>query len=476
MKISLNGKDVLALIDSGSTDNFIHPRVVKMCSLKSTNCCKTIMMATKDLEAQINGFCVTTIIVNKQTYPRIKMHIFPNLCADVILGQNWQALPKSVTFKYGGSKPEVKVCNLMALNVSPPPLFSYLSPNVKPIASKSRKYSEEDKAFIKEETDRLLREGIIEHNNSPWRAQVVVTKNYRQKKRLVIDYSLTINKFTNLDAYPLPKIDEMTNQIAQYRVFSTIDLKSAYHQVPLREEDKKFTAFEANGCLYQFRRMPFGVTNGVATFQRIMNDFITSEGLLDTFAYLDNVTICGKNQAHHDYNLERFLKAAKSRNLTYNPQKCVFSTKTLNILGNVVSEGEIRPDPDRMKALYDLPPPRTKKELKRILGLFSYYSQWINNFSAKIRPLISNIDYPLNCEALDAFNLLKRDIANATLRSIDESLPFLVETDASDYAIAATLSQQGRPVAFFSRTLNRSELKHSTIEKEAAAIIEAVRK
>ena len=95
---------------------------------------------------------------------------------------------------------------------------------------------------------------------------------------------------------------------------------------------------------------------------------------------------------------------------------------------------------------------------------------------AKICPLISNIDYPLNCEALDAFNLLKRDIANATFRSINESLPFLVETDASDYAIAATLSQQGRPVTFFSRTLNRSELKHSTIEKEAAAIIEAVRK
>ena len=93
-----------------------------------------------------------------------------------------------------------------------------------------------------------------------------------------------------------------------------------------------------------------------------MNDFITSEGLLDTFAYLDNVTICGKNQAHYDYNLERFLKAAKSRNLT----------RTLNIVGNVVSEGEIGSDPNRMKALYDLPPPRTKKELKQILGLFSF--------------------------------------------------------------------------------------------------------
>ena len=147
------------------------------------------------------------------------MHIFPNLCADVILGQNWQAL-----FKYGGSKPEVKVCNLMALNVSPPPLFSYLSPNINPIASKSRKYSEEDKAFIKEETDRLLREGIIEHSTHLGELKCCDQK-LSSKKRLLIDYSLTINKFTNLDAYPLPKIDEMNNQIAQYRVFSTIDLK-----------------------------------------------------------------------------------------------------------------------------------------------------------------------------------------------------------------------------------------------------------
>ena len=130
-KIRLNRNDVLAFIDFESTNNLIHFRVVKMCSLKSTDCCKTIMMDTKSLEAQLSGFCVTTIIVNKETYPRIKLHIFPNLCADAIL-----------------------------LN-------------------------------------------------------------------------------------------------------STIDLKSVYHQVPLHGEDKKFTAFEANGCLYQFRRMLFGVTNGL---------------------------------------------------------------------------------------------------------------------------------------------------------------------------------------------------------------------
>ena len=94
---------------------------------------------------------------------------------------------------------------------------------------------------------------------------------------------------------PCLTFEEIMNKIAQYCVFSTVDLKSAYHQVPIRDQDKKYTAFEANNCLYQFCRIPFGKTNGVAAFQRIMNDFINDEGLRDTFAYLDDVSVCGKN-------------------------------------------------------------------------------------------------------------------------------------------------------------------------------------
>ena len=128
---------------------------------------------------------------------------------------------------------------------------------------------------------------------------------------MVIDYSQTINKCTQLDAYPLPRIDETVRKIAQYRVFSTIDLKSAYHQVPIKWSERQYTAFEANMSLYQFCRVPFAVTNGVAAFQRTMDTFISNESLNDTFAYLDDITICGRDQAHHDRNLERFLAAAK---------------------------------------------------------------------------------------------------------------------------------------------------------------------
>jgi len=138
---------------------------------------------------------------------------------------------------------------------------------------------------------------------------VVVAKE--KKRRLVIDYSETINKFTQLDAYPLPRIDDHVNKIAQYKVFSKIDLKSAYHQVPLNQQDKKFTAFEANGALYQFTRMPFGVTNGVSSFQRIMDNLVTEENLEGAFPFMDDVTICGNDQEEHDVNLKSFLEAAQ---------------------------------------------------------------------------------------------------------------------------------------------------------------------
>ena len=275
---------------------------------------------------------------------------------------------------------------MTTLDVTPPPLFRHLLEECKPIVSKSRKYSRENQ-FIKNETNRLLAEGIIEPSDSSWRAQVVVTRSERHKKRLVVDYSQTINKFTSLDAYPLPNNEETVNKIAQYGVFSTIDLKSAYHQLQIPDQDKKYTSFEANNRLYQFCRIPFGVTNGVAAFQRIMNDLINDKGLRDTFAYLDDVTVCGKDQTHHDENLKRFLNAEKQKNLVYNEQKCLFSIRTLSILGNVVSEGLIKPDPERLKPLRDLPPPKDVKSQKRLVGLFSYYSKWIKNFFEKIRPL-----------------------------------------------------------------------------------------
>ncbi|VDI81091.1 Hypothetical predicted protein [Mytilus galloprovincialis] len=178
----------------------------------------------------------------------------------------------------------------------------------------------------------------------------------------------------------------MVSDIAKYKVYSTLDLRSAYHQIPLREHEKKYTAFEANGSLYQFRRVPFGVTNGVACFQRVIDRLVAENKLEAVFVYIDNITIGGMDQTEHDENLRRFLDVADKHQLTFNEDKCVFSVESVDLLGYTISQGVLRPDPDRMKPLRELPVPHSPKSVKRAMGMFSYYSQWIPRFSDKIKP------------------------------------------------------------------------------------------
>ncbi|XP_066963203.1 uncharacterized protein [Macrobrachium rosenbergii] len=241
-----------------------HPR--KKCPAKEVNCRKcnklghfakvclrTISMAASHYVSPISGSCNVDIVVNGREYSSVKFLVLPGLCADVILGIPFLNKHSSVTVSYGGTRPKLELSALATLSITPPRVFRNLSPDCHPIAVKSRRYSASDAEFIGTEIDRLLEEGVIEHSTSPWRAQVVVVHN-RNKRRMVVDYSETINKFTYLDAYPLPNIDDLVNEIAKYKVFSSVDLKSAYHLVPLPEEDRPYTAFEADSGLYQFTR------------------------------------------------------------------------------------------------------------------------------------------------------------------------------------------------------------------------------
>ena len=182
----------------------------------------------------------------------------------------------------------------------------------------------------------------------------------------------------------MPRINDTVNEITLYRIFSTIDLQSAYHQIPLKDEDKPYTACKAKGGLYQFTQLPFGVSNGVACFQREMMRLVHDNHLTAVIPYLDNITICAKDQADHDTNLDLFMEAAWKTNLKFNNSKTVTSTWRLPILGYVIEEGTIRPDPDCLQPLLELPLPQNIRSLNRCLGLFSYYSQWVPNFSDKI--------------------------------------------------------------------------------------------
>ena len=148
-----------------------------------------------------------------------------------------------------------------------------------------------------------------------------------------MDYSQTVNRYTEVDAYPVSRIDDMINQLAQHKYFSKYDLKSAYHQVPLIPYDEKFTAFEVNGKLYQFKRIPFGICNAVGAFERIIMKILGEDNLRNTYPYLDDVTITGNTLEELEENSRQFEEACKKRNMTLNEDKTIRGVDRLNILG-----------------------------------------------------------------------------------------------------------------------------------------------
>lgn len=150
-----------------------------------------------------------------------------------------------------------------------------------------------------------------------------------------------------LDTYPLPRINEKGSEIAKYSVYSTLNLRSTYHQVVIKPEDRPYIAFKVNGRLFQFWRLPFRVTNGVASFHRIIDRIISIEKLEGTFAYIDNVRVYGLNHSNHNSILKRFMAAVK-HNLTLNNDKCSFCVNTINLIGYTVSKCSMTLDPEQL--------------------------------------------------------------------------------------------------------------------------------
>ena len=193
-----------------------------------------------------------------------------------------------------------------------PRLFEFLTSDCTPIATPRRSYPRHQFNFMKAECGRLKNNNKIRKSNSPWRAQAVVVSNSDGEDRMVVDYSGTINKYTRLDSYPLPKIDNIVNEVAKFKYISKLDLKSAYHQVKLHPDDIPYTAFQVGNELYEWLVMPFGITNAVPIFQRISNDFVDKNNLQGyVFPYLDDWAVGGNTPEEHDYYLNKTLAAAK---------------------------------------------------------------------------------------------------------------------------------------------------------------------
>ena len=378
---TVDGVRANALIDTASTLSHINKTFALKHNFKYCEELSVVGLAVTENCSQSKGFYMSNICMQNRSYPSIKLLALSDLLTDVILGQDFLKLHSLVQINFGGPQPPLSISALDCLKTDVVPrLFQNLTKECKPIITKSRKHSLTNGKFIAETIKNDLRNGVIEPSTSFRRAQVLVTTGENYRKRMCIDYSETVNQLTLLDGYRLPNMQNLVNKVAQYSHFSTLDLKSAYQQVKIPEEDRPYKTFEANGKqLYHNRRLSFGLTNAVPWFQHIIDDIIERNNCEATTAYLDNITVCGKTKEEHDANLQRFLDSAAARNLTFNKNKCIYSSDCISLLDYQICNGTLRPDPERVKSLLNMPMPTTKRELRRRIGLFAYYARWLTN-------------------------------------------------------------------------------------------------
>ena len=339
------------------------------------------------------------------------------------------------------------------------------------------------KEEVKNQIDQLLSLGIIQASESPWSSAVVTVRKKDGGVRICVDYR-GVNGVTAPDPYQMPFIEDILDTLSTAKFLSKIDLNKGFHQIPIRQVDMEKTAFCTPWGKFQFTRMPFGLRNGPAVFQRLM-DKLLHEDLEFTRVYIDDIVVFSTSWDQHCRHLARVFERLKHAGLTINVKKCQWGQRKCEFLGHLVGEGKVSPSECKILALRDYQQPVTKKGVRQFLGLAGYYRKYIQDYASHSVALTdatrkSAPDRLLWCDSmLCEFNYLKSvlcDVPSLTLPTVQDE--FLLLTDASGRGVGAILSviRGGAefPVAYYSRKLKPREQKYSATELEGLAVISAV--
>ncbi len=339
--------------------------------------------------------------------------------------------------------------------------------------------SEQENEALKDYIEENLKKGFIRESESPAGYPVLFQKKKDGSLRLCVDYK-KLNAVTVRNSYPLPLITDIIEHVKGANYFTKLDLRSAYNLIRIREGDEYKTAFRTKYGHYEYLVMPFGLTNAPATFQSFINSVLRQYLEKFVILYLDDILIYSKTLEEHIQHVRTVLKTLLDNNLYAKPKKCEFHKPKVEFLGHVISGNGIATDPNKIKSVEEWPTPKSVKDVQRFLGLCNYYRRFVENFAFIARPLHNltkkNVKFIWSKDCEKAFQeLKKRLITSPILMHPDTQKPFIVECDASNFAIGAILSQKDdegklHPVAYYSRSLNNAELNYSITEKELLAI------
>ena len=307
---------------------------------------------------------------------------------------------------------------------------------------------------------------------TPWVSQLAVTQKKSGELRLCLD-PRELNKSLMREHYTLPVLEETLHELGESRVFSKADLSSGYWHIQLDEESSLMTTFQTCYGRYRWLRLPFGTCVSSEIFQKKLHEAL--QGLQGIACIADDVIIHGKTITDHDKNLDAFLSRCRSKGIQLNKNKLELRLSEITFMGHRVTQDGLQPDPEKVRSITCMPPPQNLEELRRFLGMANYLGKFIPNLTAVTEPLRNltkdRVPYVWSETQNTAFNTVKHLITTApVLAFYDPKKELILENDACEYGIGSAILQEGRPIAYASRSLSPSETNYAQIEKEMLAL------
>ena len=328
---------------------------------------------------------------------------------------------------------------------------------------------------------------MISPSSSPWASPVVLVRKKDGSHRFCVDYR-NLNAVTKRDRYPLPRVDDLLDQMQKSQYFTTLDLSSDYWQIRVHEKSREKTAFVTPQGQFEFLVMPFGLANAPSVFQRLMQKALAGlnpEGGPDFVSvYIDDIIIFSETLEDHLRHLKMVIERLQQCGLKLKPVKCHFCREEVEYLGHIITRHGLKTNPALVAAVREFPVPKNVQEVRRFLGMTSYYRRFIPLFSKVAQALHvltrQNVKFHWDEECQRAFEALKRKLVEAPVLAYPSfTKDFMLETDASIEGLGAVLSQMQQdgyqhPIAFASRALSPSERNYSITELEMLAVVWAL--